>query len=100
MLVSKKLLLLATFILVLALLTTNQVHATGHTNSTVSCGLTDLGDWLPQKIAEYSLAFLNAPLHPMLTFIQSLMIKSVNIQIFERMHAIMKYILSFFYGFR
>ena len=92
-----KFLILVIFALVTFTLNTEEVQASNHTNTT--CSLTDLPNCLPQAINNYYLQFLNAPLQPLLTIIRTFLTAQVNTSIFIRIHAIVKYILSFFYIF-
>ena len=94
---STKFIILLLFTLVLLTLNTNEVQASNHINTT--CSLTDLPNCLPQAINNYYLQFLNAPLQPLLTIIRTFLTAQVDTSIFIIIHAIIKYILSFFYIF-
>jgi len=63
------------------------------------CGLTNLASCLPQVFFDYLLTILNAPLQPLLTFINNLLSEPVQIQLFVSLWAIIIYVLSMFYAF-
>ena len=63
------------------------------------CGLTNLASCLPEKIYDYFLVIINAPLIPLLGFIQLLLTSDVSIDIFHGVWSVIRYILSFFYIF-
>ncbi len=63
------------------------------------CGLTNLASCLPEKIYDYFLVLINAPLIPLLGFIQLLLTADVSIDIFHGVWSVIRYILSFFYVF-
>lgn len=62
------------------------------------CGITNLASCIPQKIFEFFLSVLNAPLQPLLTWVHNLMTEPVNINLFASIWSIIVYILSIFYG--
>jgi len=62
------------------------------------CGLTNLAVCIPQKLYEYTLAIINAPLQPFLTLTKKLLSEPVNIDNFVSLWAIIVYIISIFYG--
>jgi|GEM_PF-625760 len=64
-----------------------------------SCGLTNLAECIPEKIYDYILGIINAPLVPMLAAVQSLLTTEVTIDIFYHVWDVIRYILSFFYVF-
>lgn len=64
----------------------------------MSCGITNLGSCLVEKLFEFILYILNLPIRALLTLINNLMIEPVNIQIFASTWSIIIYILSLFYG--
>ncbi len=68
-------------------------------SATEDCGLLNLATCIPQKIFEFLIYLLNAPLAPLLTLVQSLLTEPVDISLFGSIWAIMIYILSLFYGF-
>src|SRR3989344_1714865 len=91
-----------TILLILLLLVTPLVSASHHPPPSPplpACNFTNFADCFPQKIAEFFLGLLNAPLQPLLSLIQSLLTASVVISIFEGMSLIVRYLLSFFYIF-
>ncbi len=63
-----------------------------------TCGLTNLAACIPQKIYEYTLTIINAPLQPFLTLTKNLLSEPVNIDSFISLWAIIVYIISLFYG--
>jgi len=54
---------------------------------------------LPEKLFDYFLFIINAPLLPMLAIIKKLLTAEVSIDLFYRMWSMIRYILSFFYIF-
>ena len=62
------------------------------------CGLTNLAVCIPQKLYEYTLTIINAPLQPFLDLNKSLLSEPVNIDNFVSLWAIIVYIISIFYG--
>lgn len=62
------------------------------------CSLTNLAACLPEKLAEYLLKIINAPLQPFLDLTKALLTEPVNVQLFHPLWAIMVYIISLFYG--
>ncbi len=63
------------------------------------CGLTNLASCLPEKMYEYLLVVINAPLLPLLALVETLLTADVSIEIFHHVWSVMRYILSFFYLF-
>ena len=63
-----------------------------------SCGITNLGTCLVEKLFEFIIYILNLPVRPLLAMINNLMIEPVNIQIFASTWSIIIYMLSLFYG--
>jgi hypothetical protein len=63
------------------------------------CGITNLASCIPQKIFEFLLVLINAPLIPLLEFIKSLFTAEISIDLFFHVWSIIRYILSFFYIF-
>jgi len=63
-----------------------------------SCGITNLGSCLVEKLFEFIIYILNLPIRPLLAMINNLMIEPVNIQIFASTWSIIIYMLSLFYG--
>lgn len=62
------------------------------------CGLTNLASCIPQKIYDFILNLLNAPLQPLLSLIRKMLENPPSIELFSSIWAIMIYIISFFYG--
>nr|AQS34901.1 hypothetical protein [uncultured archaeon] len=63
------------------------------------CGLLNLASCIPQKIYDFFLNVLNAPLDPLLSLVKSLITEPVNLQLYAPLWAIIIYMLSLFYGF-
>jgi len=66
--------------------------------SAEECGITNLASCIPEKIFEFFLSVLNAPLQPLLNWIRDLMTEPVNTSLFASIWSIIVYILSLFYG--
>lgn len=62
------------------------------------CGLTNLASCIPEKIYEFFINLLNAPLQILLDQIRNLLSQPVNIEIFSSLWALIIYIISIFYG--
>ena len=62
------------------------------------CGLLNLASCIPQKIYEFIINILNAPIQPLLYFTKSLLTEPVQLSLFSSLWAIMLYIISLFYG--
>ncbi|HLC60865.1 MAG TPA: hypothetical protein VJJ52_05550 [Candidatus Nanoarchaeia archaeon] len=62
------------------------------------CGLTNLAVCIPQKLFEFILGLINAPLQPFLSLTKTLLSEPVAVDIFIPLWAIIIYILSIFYG--
>ena len=62
------------------------------------CGLTNLAVCIPQKLFEFFLGLINAPLQPFLSLTKTLLSEPVAVDIFIPLWAIIIYILSIFYG--
>lgn len=84
-----KLVLLLLFLLVIPL---------SYAQEEEKCGLTNLAICLPEKMYEYTLSIINAPLQPFLDLNKKLLSEPVNIETFIPMWAIVIYIISIFYG--
>jgi len=63
-----------------------------------SCGITNLGSCLVEKLFEFIIYLVNLPIKSLLALINNLMIEPVNIQIFASTWSIIIYMLSLFYG--
>jgi len=63
-----------------------------------TCGLTNLASCIPQKIYEFFLNLLNAPLAPLLDLTKNLLTAHPGIEVFQGLWGIMVYVLSMFFG--
>ena len=63
------------------------------------CGLTNLASCIPEKMYDFFIDLLNAPLQPLLSLVRSLMENPPSIELFYGVWAIMVYCVSLFYGF-
>ncbi|MFC1722923.1 hypothetical protein ACFL0V_02190 [Nanoarchaeota archaeon] len=63
------------------------------------CGITNLASCIPEKLYEFFLSVINAPLQPFLTSIEYLLTADVHVDIFHHVWSVVRYILSFFYVF-
>lgn len=62
------------------------------------CGLLNMASCIPQKIYDFLLNVINAPISPLLEFTQTLLTEPVDMSLFTPLWAIMLYIISLFYG--
>lgn len=62
------------------------------------CGLTNLASCIPEKLYDFFLNLLNAPLQPLLSSIRSLIENVPSIEIFYNIWVIIVYCISLFYG--
>jgi len=62
------------------------------------CGLLNLATCLPQKMFDFFIGLLNAPLQPLLSFVKTLLTANVDLTLFVSLWAIMVYVISLFYG--
>jgi len=62
------------------------------------CGLLNLASCIPQKLYEFFISIINAPIQPLLDLTKNLLTEPVNLAMFTSMWAIVMYILSLFYG--
>jgi len=62
------------------------------------CGLLNLATCIPQKLFDFIISVINAPIQPLLDLTKSLLTEPVNLSIFGSIWAIIMYILSMFYG--
>lgn len=62
------------------------------------CGILNIASCLPQKLYEFLLNIINAPISPLLDFIKGLLSEPVNIALYTPLWAIVLYVLSLFYG--
>ena len=65
----------------------------------VECGILNLGSCLPEKLLQYLLTILNAPLQPFLTLTHTLLSEPIRVDLFFSFWAIIIYVLSMFYAF-
>jgi len=63
------------------------------------CGLTNLASCIPQKIFDYFMGIVNAPLQPLLSLVRSLMENPPSIDLFKGLWLIIIYCISIFYCF-
>ena len=63
-----------------------------------SCGLLNLASCIPEKLYEFIISIINAPIQPLLTLVKNLLIEPVNVNSMSSLWAIILYILSIFYG--
>ncbi len=63
-----------------------------------SCGITNLASCIPEKLYQYTLDIINAPLQPFLTLTKNLLSEPVNVEGLISLWAIIIYIISIFYG--
>ena len=82
-----------TYIIVLFLLAIPLSYAAEEEQQ--SCGLTNLASCIPEKIYEYTLSIINAPLQPFLTLTKNLLSEPINLESFIPLWAIIVYIISF-----
>ncbi len=62
------------------------------------CGLTNLASCIPEKMYDFILGILNAPLEPLLFLVRTLLESPPSIALFEGVWAIVIYCISLFYG--
>ena len=62
------------------------------------CGLMNLASCIPQKIYDFLIGLLNAPLQPLLDLTKSLMTEPINLSVFVSLWAVILYVISIFYG--
>ncbi|MFA7708227.1 MAG: hypothetical protein WCX73_04720 [Candidatus Pacearchaeota archaeon] len=62
------------------------------------CGLLNLASCIPQKIYEFFINIINAPISPLLELTKTLLTEPVNVSVFASIWAIVMYIISLFYG--
>lgn len=63
------------------------------------CGLLNLATCLPEKLFEYLISILNAPLQPLLSSAKYLLSEPIQLNLFVSLWAIVVYMLSMFYSF-
>jgi hypothetical protein len=64
-----------------------------------SCGITNLATCIPEKLYDFLLVIINAPIQPLLDSVQSMLTADISIDIFYSLWSMVRYILSFFYVF-
>jgi len=62
------------------------------------CGLMNLASCIPQKIYDFIIGLLNAPLQPLLDLTKALMTEPIQLSVFVSLWAVILYIISIFYG--
>jgi hypothetical protein len=62
------------------------------------CGLLNLASCIPQKLYEFIISIINAPIQPLLTHIKDLLIEPMDISILSSVWATILYVLSALYG--
>ena len=62
------------------------------------CGLLNLASCIPQKIYEFFIGIINAPISPLLNIVKSLLTAPVKLELFSPLWAIILYVISLFYG--
>jgi len=67
--------------------------------ATEECGLMNLASCIPEKMYDFFMGIMNAPLEPILQLNKSLLEEPPSTEIFKGVWAIMVYIASLFYGF-
>ena len=80
------------FIAFLALFLTPLVRAE-------DCGLLNLATCIPQKMYDFFINLINAPISPLLTLVKALLTNPIELSTFGSLWAVMIYIISLFYGF-
>ena len=78
------------FIAFLTLLLTPLVRAE-------DCGLLNLATCIPQKMYDFFINLINAPISPLLTLVKALLTNPIELSTFGSLWAIMIYIISLFY---
>ncbi|MFA5856895.1 MAG: hypothetical protein WC867_06030 [Candidatus Pacearchaeota archaeon] len=66
--------------------------------SAEECGLLNISTCLPQKLFEFFINILNAPIQPLLSLTKSLLTEPIKLELFVSLWAIIIYIISIFYG--
>jgi hypothetical protein len=62
------------------------------------CGLMNLGSCIPEKLYDFTMNLLNAPIQPLLDLVKNLLTHPVNLNLFNGLWAIIIYTISLFYG--
>lgn len=66
--------------------------------SAKECGLLNLASCIPEKIYDFILRIINAPISPLLDLTKSLLTEPVKLSLFSSLWAIVLYVISLFYG--
>jgi len=61
------------------------------------CSLTNLGSCIAEKMLEFFMSIINAPLRPLINFVKALLESPVNISLFERIWKIITWAISLLY---
>ena len=61
------------------------------------CGLLNLANCIPQKIFDFFINMINAPLQPLLDLVKSLLTEPIKLSLFLPLWGIILYVLSLFY---
>lgn len=64
----------------------------------MECGITNLGECIPGLFFDFIMNIINAPLQVLLSFIKTLLISPINLELFASLWAIVIYVISLFYG--
>lgn len=67
-------------------------------SSAESCSLLNLASCIPQKLFDFFIGILNAPIIPLLNLARTLLVDPIRLDLFLPLWAIILYILSIFYG--
>ena len=70
----------------------------GWFDMTIECGLTNLASCIPEKMYDFIINVVNAPIQPLLNLTKSLLTEPVSVSLFSPLWAIMIYVISIFYG--
>ena len=62
------------------------------------CSLLNLSVCIPQKLFEFFITVINAPIQPLLGLTKSLLTEPINLELFTSLWIIVLYVLSMFYG--
>jgi len=65
---------------------------------TEECGILNLATCIPEKMFDFFLNILNAPIQPLLNLVKSLLTEPINVSLFTSLWAIILYTISLFYG--
>jgi hypothetical protein len=65
----------------------------------MKCGITNLATCIPQKLYDFLINLLNAPIQPLLSLTNTLLIEPVQLSLFISLWVVILYVISLFYGF-